>query len=479
MSEYYFRMCNYIMQHDMLNEGDTLLAAVSGGADSMCMLDLLIRYCAEHDIRLGVVHVNHGFREEAQSEAEYVSGFCDARDIPFYLKAIEPGSISKTEEAARIRRYELISEVAADYGYEKVALAHNERDRAETMLFNMFRGTGISGLTGIRPVREMYIRPIMCLDRGDIEAHLQTEGIAYCTDRTNLEDDYARNRIRHHIITGSESINERSVHHMNELAEDIGDICDLIRDLASDACEQAVISTDDHREYSIRIEDYTKQRPVIRSELIRMIILDMTPHLKDITREHIRSIDELAYRETNGRVDLPYGIRAYREYDHIRIISDESKDAEDPASSRGENTYREIQISPDNLSAGGEPVIVRTDDGSEIRFSVSDAEVTPKAGELKSADKYTKRFDYDKIKGLMTLRYRGPGDQIVIDEAGHEKKLSRYMIESKIPERLRDSIPILAAGSDVIWIIGYRDSCAYRIDAGTQRILEVTVETIQ
>ena len=240
MSEYYSRMCNYIEQHDMLSGTNSLLAAVSGGADSMCMLDLLIRYCSEHDIRLGVVHVNHGFREEAGAEAEYVAGFCEERGIPFYLKVIEPGSIRQTEEAARIRRYELISEAASDNGYEKVALAHNERDRAETMLFNMFRGTGISGLTGIRPVREMFIRPIMCLDRGDIEACLQEEGISYCTDRTNLEDDYARNRIRHHVLTAAESVNDRSVRHMNELAEDVGEIFDLVRDLASEACERAV-----------------------------------------------------------------------------------------------------------------------------------------------------------------------------------------------------------------------------------------------
>ena len=169
MSDIYPRVCNYIELHDMIEPGSALLAAVSGGADSICMLSLLIRYCEEHGIRLGVVHVDHGFRDESASEAAYVSDFCRNRGIPFHLHTIERGTIKPTEEAARVRRYELIAETASVHGYDRVALAHNRQDRAETMLFNMFRGTGINGLTGIRPVRDIYIRPVMCLDRDEIE----------------------------------------------------------------------------------------------------------------------------------------------------------------------------------------------------------------------------------------------------------------------------------------------------------------------
>lgn len=478
MSDIYPRVCNYIEMHGMTAPGSAILAAVSGGADSMCMLDLLIRYCKEHGIRLGVVHVDHGFREESASEAEYVSDFCTQKGIPFYLCRIERGSIRPAEEDARIRRYELIAETASAHGYDRVALAHNRQDRAETMLFNLFRGTGISGLTGIRPVRDMYIRPVMCLDRDEIEEHLRDEGIEYCTDRTNLEDDYARNRIRHHIITESESINDRSVIHMNELAGDVDEICDLICRLAKEAYDRCVEVSPDSDEVKVHLSGYIHTDHVIRMELIRMIIRDMTPHLKDITRGHINSIDELAYREGNGRVDLPYDIQAYREYDCIRILK---KQPDGYGRSEGQTcgtAYGGMDIDLSDLSRDGKDLCIRTDDGSEVVFSLIMRDETAEEG-LRSPDKYTKRFDYDKIDKLITLRFRGPGDRIVIDGAGHTKKLSRYMIESKIPERIRDDIPVLAAGNDVIWIIGYRDSCAYRIDAGTHRVLEARVNNAQ
>lgn len=469
MSDIYSRVKEYIQEHAMIADGDSLLAAVSGGADSMCMLDLLIGYAAEHSLKLGVVHVDHGFRTESADEAGYVETFCRERNIPFYLRKIEPGSISHAEEAARDRRYELISEVADANGYTKVALAHNARDRAETMLFNMFRGSGISGMTGIRPVRDMYIRPILCLDRNEIEEHLRTRGIAYCTDSTNLGDDYARNRIRHHVISEAEIINAGSVRHMNELAEDAEEICDLIQDLVSEACEKIVTCDEDLGEYRINTAGYRELPPLIRAGIIRRIIMDLTPHLKDITREHIESLDDLAYRESNGRADLPYGIRAYREYDRICITS------ASVYTTRETGTETEAVADITNLSDIGDKTSILLDDGSTMTLSLIPGIDTGDMSVLKSADKYTKRFDYDKIDKPVSIRSRRNGDRIVIDEAGHAKKLSRYMIESKIPERLRDSIPLLTSGSDVIWIIGYRDSCSYRIDETTCRILEVTV----
>lgn len=475
MSDIYSRMEQYINEHSMIADGVSLLAAVSGGADSMCMLDLLIRYAAEHSIRLGVVHVNHGFREESVSEAEYVESFCRDRGIAFFLESIEPGSISHAEEAARDRRYALITETARINGYDRIALAHNARDRAETVLFNMIRGTGIGGMMGIKPVRDIYIRPILCLNRDEIEAYLQTQGIAYCTDITNLGDDYARNRIRHHIITEAESINAGSVRHINELAEDAGEICELIAELAQKAYVVILSCSEDGTEKRVDIKEYINLRPLIRAEIIRMAIRDMTPHLKDITREHISSIDELAYRDTNARVDLPYGIQAYREYDHISIVASESTGAEVPDPDFGPYDSFNTEVNTGSLTEGGEPLIIPLEDGSEAVFALLQADTHIDESGLRSVDKYTKRFDYDKINKPISIRSRKDGDRIVIDEAGHIKKLSRYMIESKIPVRQRERIPLLTAGSDVIWIIGYRDSYAYRIDDTTHRILEVTV----
>ena len=472
MSDIYSRVSNYILKHEMLTDEDQILAAVSGGADSMCMLDLLFRFCNEHGCGLGVICVDHGFRPEAAAEVAYVGNFCRDRDIPFYPEKIAPGTIPRSEEAARIRRYELVSEVAATNGYTRIALAHNMRDRAETVLFNMFRGTGISGLTGIRPVRDEFIRPIMCLDRSEIEAYLEEAGIEFCTDSTNLEDDYSRNRIRHHILPEAESINEGSIRHMNDVAEDVSGVCDLISQLVSDAYSDMVQSGADG-EYSIDISRFLALHPVIRGEVIRMILQHMTPHLKDISREHISGVEDLAYRDSNGRFDLPYGIRAYRSYENICI-----RKAGEGSGIAGDSCFlpeEGIRVDLTELKPGGDVLKLRMDDTRELVFSLTEmTDPTVIAGMTSDSD-YAKCFDYDKINKLLDLRYRSADDHLIIDSEGHAKKLSRYMIESKIPEFIRDRIPVIADGSEVIWIVGYRDSYAYRIEDSTTKILKIQI----
>ncbi len=470
MSDIYSRVSNYITEHKMLEEDDRILAAVSGGADSMCMLDLLIRFCAGHGHKLGVVHVDHGFRTESASEAAYVEHFCRERDIPFYLEKIIPGSIPNSEESARIRRYELISETAVKNGYTRIALAHNMRDRAETILFNMFRGTGISGMCGIRPVRDEFIRPIMCLDRREIETYLETAGIKFCTDQTNLTDDYSRNRIRHHILPEAESINDGSIRHMNETAEDVSAVCDLISGLASEAYSDMVRSVSGE-EYLIDVSRFSALHPVIREEVIRMILHHMTPHLKDISREHISGVEDLACRNSNARFDLPYGIRAYRSYENICIRKPEERSGEE-AEGLPEGG---IRVDLTGLKPGGEPLKIRTDASHEMIFSLTEAADPAAAAEMITDCDYAKCFDYDKINKLLDIRYRLEDDHLIIDAGGHVKKLARYMIESKIPEYMRDRIPVIADGSEVIWVAGYRDSYAYRIDDSTTRILKIQI----
>jgi len=477
MSDIYSLMVNYITGHKMLKEGESILAAVSGGADSMCMLCLLIRYAKDHGNKLGVISVDHGFRTEAAAEAEYVYNFSKSNGLPVYIRKIEPGTCGKSEEAARIRRYELICETASAEGYDHIALAHNEQDRAETMLFNMFRGSGILGLTGIRPVRDMFIRPIMCLGRDEIEGYLKDNNIVYFTDRTNLEDDYARNRIRHHIIPEALSVNEGSVRHMNSLADDIYEIYEYIDDQTVDVYERIVKADEDSGIYTVKCDEYVSLSKVLRMGILRRIIYKMSPHLKDISREHLESADRLVFKENGARADLPYGIRVYKEYDLLRIVpgsGPNEKAGQVPEAAQGEELCVEIDIR--DLKADGSPVSIDTGSGSRLKISLFKADKVSMDDIALAHNSYTKLFDYDKINKLFTLRFRETEDQIIIDPAGHKKALSRYMIEAKIPNRIRGEIPLIADGNNVIWLIGYRDSYAYRIDESTKLILELKLE---
>ena len=200
----------YIKQYDMLMPGDTVVAGVSGGADSLCLLFMLKEFAKEMPLQLAVVHVNHGIREEATEDAAYVKQICEELDVPFFLKEADVEGIAKsqgisTEEAGRNVRYEAFSEVLGEhFTAGKIAVAHNANDRAETMLFHLFRGTGLTGLSGIKPVRGQIIRPLLCLSREEIEQYLVKKEIAFCIDRTNNEDTYTRNKIRHHILPFAE-----------------------------------------------------------------------------------------------------------------------------------------------------------------------------------------------------------------------------------------------------------------------------------
>ncbi len=502
----YTQFENFIKEHEMIDPGGSVLAAVSGGADSMCMLSLLIRFSKEHGVRLGVVHVDHGFRPEAKEEAQYVREFCEENDIPFFLKIIEPGECEKSEEAARIRRYELIESTALDNSYDRIALAHNAGDRAETMLFNLFRGTGIRGLGSIRPKRDRFIRPVMCLERDEIEAYLNENGIRYYTDHTNNEDTYSRNRIRHHIIPVAEGINDEAVNHMNRTADALDEIAEYIETQAREeyvrilkpektdndgykvigdtgvdqndiktgrtctekTCETGSDNdndkTGDGRLYkSLQIDNLKRLHSVIATEVIRMAITDMTPHLKDITTEHIRAVLALIDSENGSSVNLPYGIRAYREYEYIFI---------EPGSRQ---SFSPINIDLTTLIPGGELLRKPLEGVGEISFKLISVTENTDLEALKSPNKYTKCFDYDKIKPILTIRTPKEGDEITIDLSGHTKTLKRYMIDAKIPRRLRETLPVIYNEADVLWVIGYRDSAAYWIDGETKVVLIVSV----
>lgn len=435
---------NFIRNNQLITDNDKILAAVSGGADSVCMLMLLNELvCAcNWDVSLGVVSVNHGFRPEADSEVQYVKKLCDERNIPFYLREIKPGECRNSEEEARIYRYRLIEETAREYGYNKIALAHNLQDRAETVLFNMFRGTGITGLTGIKAVRDIYIRPILWMDRSDIEGYLHSQEIGWCTDASNLGDDYSRNKIRHHILPKAQEINSHTIEHIGETAEHMAEIEEYLKSEAKSKLSEIAEIT---QKGTILAVDKLKQlHPVIRKEMYRLAIMDMTPHLKDITANHIKSIDSLVNKDVNAQTHLPYGIRIIRAYDQLYIVNGEMD--------------------------------TQVDQSVTIRERVFKAEEVDNPMEMAPRNKYTKWFDYDKINGSYTLRAREESDEIVVDKEGHRKSVNRYMIEQKIPRHLRDDIKMLVTDRDVLWIIGYRDSSAYRVDESTTTIIEITIE---
>jgi tRNA(Ile)-lysidine synthase len=443
------KVFSFIKKYNIFEPGDKVVAGVSGGADSVCLLFMLLELRKKMPLSIVVVHVNHGIRQDAWQDEKYVEELCRDNDIIFCpvhedIKKLAFENSRSEEEMGRIVRYNAFKEAAIKYDAEKISVAHNMNDKSETMLFNLFRGSGIKGLGSIRPVRGNIVRPLLCLERSEIEEYLYERGIRYCTDSTNDEDDYTRNRIRHHILPYAEKkIASGSVRHVADAAKELEEI-DLYLDEQTDRLrtnEACVEKTDNG--YILNVNELSAQHTVIVKRLIWQILNELSPHAKDITARHVLSVQELLYKNGNHFLDLPFGIKARLQYQKLYLYV---------------------------TQALGHPVC----EEQTLRLDIIDCE-----GQIYKEveqNKYTKWFDYDKIKSAPVIRYRQQGDYITVAGGnGKEihKSLKKYFIDEKIPSEYREKIMLLADDSHIIWVVGYRISEHYKVTENTKRILQV------
>ena len=503
----------------MLSAGDCVVAGVSGGADSVCLLFLLYAFRAKLSLSLKVVHVNHGIRPDAQRDADYVKELCDKLSIPFIqvnanVREIAENRGISEEEAGREVRYRAFSECAAAFSREKfesvdsvqelnmhhdhamegnlatgsikIALAHHMDDRAETLLFHLFRGSGLKGAGSIAPVRQteegcQIIRPLLCLMRGEIEDYLSEKGVAFCQDSTNAGDEYARNRIRHHILPyAQEEICQGTVRHLNEFAELAGETERYLQaqtDQLRKACAEFA-AYGANTVWRIRIAPFLQADPLLQKRLLLELLLEISPGRKDIGAPHVRAVLDLFTGESGRSRALPFGIRARREYDYVileRKISP-NKNTQGDILPDEINPGEALEILLSNLSKTG---FIEVNHGRySFLFEVLAYEKNTDIPE----NTYTKWFDYDKIKDTLYIRTRNSGDYLTIRGADGKpirKTVKDYMITEKIPREAREEFPLLAQGKEILWIPGYRISESYKVDEGTKRILQVTYRLSQ
>ena len=433
----------------MVQPGDKVILGVSGGADSVCLLFLLLEYRKRIPFELAVVHVNHGLRgEPAEEDARYVERICEEQEIPFFLESADVRGLAAAEkcsqeDAGRRLRYRIFRRTAESLGGGKIAVAHNSNDRAETMLLHLFRGSGLKGLRGIEPVRGDIFRPILCLEREEIEEYLRERGILWRRDHTNDEDDYTRNRIRHHILPYAEQeVAEGAVRHMCRTADILSETEGYLRQQTEEAVSRCVTSLQEPVE--IDVKSFLDYHPVLQKRMLLDIMEKLSPTGKDITAVHVEAVLGLFRQEGNRMICLPFGIRFRRQYG--KVISERSRD--------------------------GEPREQHPPVPEFTIFFVKNEEQVPR-------NRYTKWFDYDKIRESPVIRFRQTGDYLTLsDGKGNmiHKSLKDYMVTEKIPRELRGSIPVLAEGSHVLWLVGYRISEFYKVDRNTKRVLQVKLQ---
>lgn len=474
------KAADYIKQNNMIDHGDVIVAGVSGGADSMCLLNLLLDLRNIWDIEVVAVHVHHGIRgQAADDDMEYVENFCRQQRIEFFgfhfdIPAIALENHLSCEEAGRIKRYEAFNQVyekkAAEGRNCKIAVAHNMDDNSETFLFNLFRGTGIKGLAGIRPVRDHIIRPVLCLGRKEIVEYLTEKEIEYKTDATNLETDYTRNKIRLKLLPYiEENINEGARGNINRTAMMLTEINDYME-------KQALASYNNNIHICMAKDDTCIQTDIsgklwdeadiIVKMVIRMAVEKTTGKLKDITSRHIESVAELGKNQVSRAVDLPYGIRAVRTYEGIRLEKRNKGNKTEKNLRMEKTTEKEkteeavyIEIRKDKMMDG--QLSIELPEGI-MTFSVEKNTLLDL-----SEKRYTKLMNCDILKDKLSVRHRKTGDYMIIDSEGRKKKLKDMLIDLKIPKEERDNVLLLAKEQEILWIVGYRMSERCKVQMNT------------
>ena len=448
----------YIEKYHMIEEQDTVVAGISGGADSVCLLLQLNAYRQKVPFDLKVVHVNHLIRSDAGEDAAYVENLCKQMGIPFFLFEEDVEVIAgrdgiSTEEAGRIVRYRAFEEVLQNSSPSgKIAVAHNKNDCAETVLFHLFRGSRLAGLQGIRPTRDQIIRPLLCISRQEIEEYLTGHQMSWCIDSTNNENTYTRNKIRNQLLPFvDQEICHNAIEHIAATAEEAALLQDFLQKETRRALELCVQQTEEGRE--VDIEKLNTYHELLRKQIILSILEELTPARKDITSTHVEDILKLCNTTGYHKVMLPYQLEAVKQY-HMLEIRIRRK--------QQENEYYEIEV----------PGRVLLKDGRKVYFSL----ISPQKDEIIPRKTYTKWFDYDKILHCLVLRNRQSGDYLTVNQVLSHKKVKEYMIEEKIEKEERDKQLLLADEHHILWVLGRRISEAYKVSNETKRILQVTVE---
>lgn len=450
------RVRAYVEEYRMIEPGGKIVAGISGGPDSVCLLFLLKSLCREMGAALYAVHVHHGLRgEEADGDLDFVRELCAREQVPLHVFSFDVGGRAAREkltleEAGRLCRYEAFREKAAELGGARIAVAHHADDQAETVLFHLFRGTGIRGLCGMEPVRGDIIRPLLGVRREEILNWLRSRNISWRTDSSNESGEYSRNKIRGVLLPYAEThINAGASRHVAEAAAELSEIERFLERKTEDAFRLCVRKEEDG--CFLFETGFRRLDPVIQGRLLRRCV-EETGGLKDIERVHIRILSGLMEKQAGSRADLPGDRCACKEYQGLWIgkpLREES----------GACLRPEI---PGSLET----------EGQMWRFSLENVE----KNQIIPQKTYTKWFDYDKIEKCLVIRKRQPGDYLEINREHGRKKLKAYFVDEKIPVRKRESLWLLADGSHIVWIPGYRISERYKVTGETKRILKVQID---
>jgi len=439
----------------MLREGDRVIAAVSGGPDSVCLLHCLVELAPEYGIELLAAHFNHKLRgEDSDRDEQFVEDLCKRLNVPLSLAGEDMAAVSRREkgsleELCRKSRHGFLEGLAREKGFGKIALGHNLDDQAETVLMNVIRGTGIDGLKGIDPVRDCFIRPLIGIERKEIIDFLSARGIPWRTDQSNSENSFRRNSIRNSLIPFiRENYNPSIVDTLGRLAN----IARSENEFLDSLMEKAASSWDPlpGRGMKIPTGELLGHHPALRKRIIKSALEGLSPVKGGISHEHISAVLKAAGgKEPGVSLDLPFGISARREYDFLVI------------------ERRPAEGKPFEYAVPIPGTLMLAEAGMAFRFELMHS-IPGNFG-----DSWRAYMDMDKIVHPLVFRNARPGDRIEPFGMEGKKKLQDVFTDTKVPRARRKLIPVLADACSVLWVPGVVSSRRTRVTANTGKVLSV------
>ena len=423
-----------IEKYAMIKNGETVCCALSGGADSVALLISLSELSGEMGFTLTAVHINHLLRgEESFRDENFCRNLCEKMDVPLTVFQRDAAAFSHSlgmsvETGAREMRYEIFAELPAD----KICTAHNLDDNAETLIFRMARGTGLKGLTGIPPVREKIIRPLLFCTRKEIERFLAERGQDFVTDSTNLTDDYTRNKIRHRIIPAMSEICGGFPNNVENLTVSLSEDEDF---LASTALNH-------------KNDDLRTLHPAVRK---RVIILHLKEQGLAVSNQQVEAVENII---GGGKITFGNVVLQVRDG---RIYFTE-KEAKEEIPSQNIENEGEYAFSSDKI----------------VIISKAKSEKMNKA-QIINKNSTTDLLDYDKIKGSIVLRNRLRADKIKTVGGKHTKEL-RKLLQEKLPIWEREKSAVVADELGVVWSEHFGIADRVKPDNNSENLLKIEIK---
>ena len=460
MNGIFQRIARFVEENELLKEGDNVLAAVSGGPDSVFLFSFLIYYSHKENISLKSAYIHHHLRKQADEEFVFVKKLAKKHKIPFYYRNITIEGKSSIEEVARIKRYGALAEIAKKANCNKIATGHNLDDQAETVIMRVLRGSGLGGLCGIPLIsyagkgssKITIIRPLLAVKRKEIESYLKKKAILYKIDRSNFSMRFLRNRIRHQILPFLEKVNPNLKEQLTRMSFLLRDDFSFLKEQSEDICKK--ICTGKKDEILLKREKFEKL-PV---SLQRMVLS--------------RIVEQL--------LCSPY--RSYRVIEEIRIWIAKKKKGKLPVS--GLKLYL-VSDSENVKFSGNKPEKIS---GFSFRLKLFQKKYFPSIGieieseivpfskkMLRNPDNFIAYLDYGKIQPFLsslTIRNWRKGDYFQPLGMKEKKRLSRFFINEKVSKNERGRNPLLVCGNEIVWVMGIQISEKYKVGQG-KKVLRV------